>query len=63
LFQSELVGQFTRGDADVESGLKQWWQSHDELPAQEQPLSMYSYSEEEAVFLQQALAHYKQGQS
>ncbi len=60
--QSELIGQFTRGDADVESGLKQWWKNHDELSTQEQPLSMYSYSKEEAEFLQQALKHYKQSQ-
>jgi DNA-binding transcriptional MerR regulator len=59
---SELIGQFTRGDADVEAGLKQWWKNHDELPAEEKPLAMYSYSEEKAVFLQKALEHYKQGQ-
>src|SRR5579859_4393780 len=35
----ELIGQFTRGDADVEAGLKQWWKNHDELPAQEKPLA------------------------
>lgn len=59
---SELIGQFTRSDADVEAGLKQWWKSHDELPAGEKPLPMYSYSEEEAAFLQKALKCYKQGQ-
>ncbi len=61
--QSDLVRQFTRGDAEVEAGLKQWWKHHDELPVQEKPLSMYSYSKEEAEFLQKALAHYKQGQN
>jgi DNA-binding transcriptional MerR regulator len=60
--QSELIGQFTRGDADVTAGLEQWWKNHDELPAQEKPLSMYSYNKEEEAFLQQALAHYKQSQ-
>ncbi len=30
---SELIGQFTQGDADVEAGLKQWWKNHNELPA------------------------------
>jgi len=59
---SELIGQFTRGNADVEAGLKQWWKSHSELPAGEKPLGMYSYSEEEAAFLQKALENYKQGQ-
>ena len=28
-----LIGQFTRGDAEVEAGLKQFWQNNDELPA------------------------------
>ncbi len=57
---SELIGQFTRGDADVASGLQQWWKNHDELPAAERPLAMYSYSAEEAAFLQKALKHYQQ---
>ncbi len=60
--QSELIGQFTRGDADVTSGLQQWWENHDELNAQERPLAMYSYTEEEESFLQKALQHYQQGQ-
>ncbi|HET8912724.1 MAG TPA: MerR family transcriptional regulator [Ktedonobacteraceae bacterium] len=58
--QSELVGQFTRGDAEVEAGLKQWWKNHDELPATERPMAMYSYSKEEETFLQKALAYYYQ---
>jgi len=57
---SELIGQFTQGDADVTAGLKQWWKNHDELPAGEKPLSMYSYSKEEAEFLQKALEYYQQ---
>lgn len=60
--QCELIRQFSRGDADVEAGLKQWWKNHDDLPAEEKPLPMYSYTAEEAAFLQQALAHYKQSQ-
>jgi len=59
--QSALLGQFTRGDADVTAGLQQWWKHHDELPEGEKPLSMYSYSKEEAEFLQKALEHYQQG--
>ncbi len=59
---SELIGQFTRGDADITVGLKQWWKNHNELPVGEKPLSMYSYSEEEATFLQKALEHYQQGE-
>jgi len=61
--QSELIGQLTQGDADVEAGLKQWWKNYDELPPGEKPLPMYHYSKEEKAFLQKALAHYKQGQN
>ena len=31
-----LIGQFTRGDAEVEAGLQQFWQNHAGLPAQQQ---------------------------
>ncbi|GCE21325.1 MerR family transcriptional regulator [Dictyobacter kobayashii] len=60
---SELIGQFTRGDADVSTGLKQWWKNHDQLPQGERPMGAYSYSSEEWAFLQQALDHYNQKQS
>jgi DNA-binding transcriptional MerR regulator len=59
---TDLIGQFTRGDADVEAGLRQWWQNHNELPAGEKPLGMYSYTKEEGEFLRKASEHYKQGQ-
>jgi DNA-binding transcriptional MerR regulator len=59
---SELIGQFTRGDADVCAGINQWWKNYSALPAEEKPLPMYTYSEEEEAFLQKALAHYKQSQ-
>ena len=59
---TELIGQFTRGDADVEAGLRQWWKNHNELPAGEKPLGMYSYTKEEGAFLRKASEHYKQGQ-
>jgi len=29
------------------------------LPAEEKPLGMYSYSQEEGTFLRQALEHYR----
>jgi MerR family transcriptional regulator, thiopeptide resistance regulator len=57
---SELLGQFTHGDADVMSGLKQWWKMHDEIPVAERPQAAYSYSDEEAAFLQKALKQYQQ---
>lgn len=57
----ELIMEFSHGDADVEAGLKQWSKIYNELPASEKPLR-YSYSKEEAAFLQKALEYYKQGQ-
>jgi DNA-binding transcriptional MerR regulator len=56
---SELIKQLTRGDADVEAGVKQWWKNYEELPLEEKPLPMYHSSKEEKAFLQKALAHYK----
>jgi hypothetical protein len=51
--------QGSHGDADAEAGLRQWWQIYNALPASEKPLLMYSYSEEEATFLQKALEYSK----
>lgn len=59
---SELIGQFTRGDADVCAGVQQWWKNYSALPTEEKPLPMYTYSKEEEAFLQKSLAHYKQSQ-
>lgn len=56
---SELIKQLTRGDADVEAGVKQWWKNYEELPLEEKPLPMYHFSKEEKAFLQKALAYYK----
>jgi DNA-binding transcriptional MerR regulator len=58
---SELIRQFTRGDADVEAGVKQWWKNYNELPEEEKPLT-YSYGEQEGAFLRKALEHFKQVQ-
>ena len=58
----ELNTSFTRGDADIEAGLKQWWNGFDALPPEQRPIdmTMYTYSERENEFLNQALELYKQ---
>ncbi|GLV60500.1 MerR family transcriptional regulator [Dictyobacter sp. S3.2.2.5] len=61
--QQDLIGQFTRGDAEVCAGLQQWWKNHEQLPEHERPISAYSYSPEEWAFMQQAIDHYKQQSS
>jgi len=58
---TELIGQFTHGDADVAAGLRQWWKNYSDLPEGEKPLSIYNYSKEEEAFLQRALEYYQQG--
>ncbi|GCE30927.1 hypothetical protein KDA_64110 [Dictyobacter alpinus] len=60
---SELIRQLTWSDTDVCAGVQRWWKNHEQLPTEEKPLPQYSYSKEEAAFLQQALAHYKQSQN
>ena len=59
---SELISQFTHGDPAIEAGLKRWWQNFNELPAEEQSVQQ-PYSEEEAKFLQKAVAIYKESRS
>ncbi len=58
---SELISQFTHGDPGIVAGLKRWWQNFNELPAGEKPVQQ-PYGEEEAKFLQNAVAIYKEGQ-
>jgi DNA-binding transcriptional MerR regulator len=52
-----LIGQFTRGDAEVEAGLANYWQRHANLPAAQQIGMPWGAAEqallEEAVALQQ----------
>jgi len=55
--QTESKG-LSEGDPGIEAGLKRWWQNFNELPTEEKPLQQ-PYGEEEAKFLQQAVAIYK----
>ena len=52
-----LIAQFTRGDAEVEAGLANYWQQHANLPAAQQISMPWGAAEqallEEAVTLQQ----------
>jgi MerR family transcriptional regulator, thiopeptide resistance regulator len=59
--QSDLLLSFTRGDTDVEAGLKQWWQSFSELPEQQRPIQL-AYSPAEGEFLQKAMEIYRERQ-
>jgi hypothetical protein len=58
--QCDLVGQFTRGDAGIATGLSSWWKNYDKLPAEEKPV-LIPLSKEESDFLKQAVAIYQQG--
>jgi MerR family transcriptional regulator, thiopeptide resistance regulator len=50
----ELIGQFTRGDAEVEAGLADYWQQQANLPAAQQ-MSMPWGAAEQAL-LEEAVA-------
>lgn len=58
--QHDLIGQFTRGDVDVEAGLAQWWKNYKQMVPEEQQPSAYRSSEEENAFLDKAMVHYRQ---
>lgn len=55
---SDLISQFTRGDADVTAGLKNWWKTNQEMPESERPIQML-WGKSEGKFLQQALNHHR----
>jgi DNA-binding transcriptional MerR regulator len=51
----QLIRAFTGGDPEIAAGLKQWWQKHNALPANQQPIQSPLNPEEQA-FLHQAVA-------
>jgi DNA-binding transcriptional MerR regulator len=55
---SDLIGQFTRGDADIEQGLGQWWQNWEAMPEDQRPPAM-PWGPEEGAFLAEAQAIYQ----
>lgn len=57
--QTELLHEFTQGVAAVETGLKTWWKNYNALPNEERP-PIILWGEEEAIFLSQAMAIYRQ---
>jgi DNA-binding transcriptional MerR regulator len=56
--QCGLIFQFTKGDPDIEAGLKTWWQNYNSLPDEEKP-PIAPWSEEESAFLNKAVQIYK----
>ena len=52
---NDLIAQFTQHDPEIETGLKTWWQQHNELPPERQPMGN-RYSPEEQQFMNAALA-------
>ncbi|HTK05811.1 MAG TPA: MerR family transcriptional regulator [Ktedonobacteraceae bacterium] len=59
--QSDLLLAFTKGDTDIEDGLKQWWKNFSEMPEEQRPIQPL-YSKAEWEFLNKALAIYKERQ-
>lgn len=62
--KSELLFGFTQGDPDVEAGLKTFWDSHNALPKDEQPLTSLVPDMDDAGsrFLDEAIAIYNERQ-
>ncbi|GCF10975.1 MerR family transcriptional regulator [Dictyobacter arantiisoli] len=56
-----LIAQFTHGDMAIESGLKKYYKTLEQLPEQEQPLKL-PYNAEESAFIARAVAIHQQGQ-
>jgi DNA-binding transcriptional MerR regulator len=50
-----LIAAFTQRDQEIADGLKTWWQQHDALPPEQQPMGN-RYTPEEQVFMSAALA-------
>jgi hypothetical protein len=50
-----LISAFTQNDPEIEAGLQNWWQQHNQLPEREQPMRKL-YSPEEQAFMNAALA-------
>ncbi len=50
-----LISAFTQNDPEIEAGLQTWWQNHNELPAERQPMGP-QYTPEEQQFMNAALA-------
>ncbi len=58
--RSDLLGEFTQGNKEIEAGLGTWWQSFWSLPEDQRPLKMSPPSPEETEFTRQAIAAYHQ---
>ena len=49
-----LISAFTQNDPEIEAGLQNWWQQHNQLPETEQPMRRM-YTPEEQAFMNAAL--------
>lgn len=61
--KSDLLFGFTQGDPEIEAGLRKFWENHNALPAEEQPLTTVipSSSSEGEQFLEKAMTIYQEG--
>jgi DNA-binding transcriptional MerR regulator len=67
--KSDLLFAFTQGDPDIEAGLARFWQDHNALPEDEQPLASVvptsvvpGARDEGAQFLEKAMTLYRERQ-
>lgn len=64
-FKTHLLSAFTKNDPQIEAGLKQFWQNHDALPKEQQPLVSWSaqMAGPGGQFMEKAMEIYRQMQS
>lgn len=55
-----LISAFTQNDPEIEAGLQSWWQQHNQLPPEQQPMRNL-YTPEEQQFMNAALAAAREG--
>jgi DNA-binding transcriptional MerR regulator len=56
----DLIGQFTRSDAEVEAGLNKWWENHAALPDDQKPMGV-PWGAEASALLDEAVEIYRKG--
>jgi hypothetical protein len=60
-FKSDLLSSFTQNDAEIDAGLKRFWENFQALPQEKQPFA-WSLDPEASAFLEKAMEVYSERQ-
>jgi DNA-binding transcriptional MerR regulator len=58
--RSQLLGEFTQGNPEIEAGLDRWWQNFWALPEDQRPLGVAPPTPEESEFTRRAMAVHRE---